>query len=112
MYIPRSSMLEATETVGRVVLHWQQLAAMNILVEMMVSFSNKTMFFEAIRNNIPYIRNFNFLLGRIIEISSLINPMDIKEDKYTKQWFFFGMKIYQDDYDYKNETTNQKTEFK
>ena len=45
MYIPRSSMLEATETVGRVVLHWQQVAATHVLVEKMVGFSNKIMFF-------------------------------------------------------------------
>ena len=43
--IPRSSMLEATKIVGEVVLHWQKLAMTNILVEKMVGFSNKTLFF-------------------------------------------------------------------
>jgi hypothetical protein len=52
------------------------------------------------------------ILKKIFTQNVVTVNSDIKEDKYTKQWFFFGMKIYQDDYDYKNETTNQKTGFK
>jgi len=33
---------------------------------------------------------------------------DITEETYINQWFLFGLKIYQSEYDYKNEVNKTK----